>query len=84
MNIENYEKATKILNDIKAIKIEIDIWDKELTSSSKLAYLQGWNGNHPADLKSNIDKRLFESFRVQCTDNLKLKTIELQKELEDI
>lgn len=82
MDKDQFNKAKELCRQRTLINVELKIWEDELTSKSKLGYLQGWNNNHPSDLKTNISKGMFEGFRCAAMDNLKLKLVAIEKQFE--
>jgi hypothetical protein len=84
MTEDQLQKAHVLKKEKQAIIIELDIWMKELTGAHKLGYLQSWNGDHAADLKTNIPDDLFLGFRAAAMNALNLRLIEIDKEFEQL
>lgn len=84
MTKATYDKATHILKVIQEVERELKIWENELTNKHKMGYQQGWNNNHAAKLDSHVNSELFQGFRQQAIDNLKLYLIDLNKQFDEL
>ena len=80
MNTEDLNHAYAVREEIKNIRNEIALWDKEINSAKDLAYLQTWNNSHATALRTSMDNHVFTCFRAAAIDNLqtKLKQAEAQ------
>jgi len=84
MDLDSFNLANKLMDERKKISRELDVWEKELTRTEKIGYLQGWNNNHPVELKSNISKELFDSFRRSAINELELRIINIDNEFSKL
>lgn len=84
MNDAQLKAATKLKEEYRKIKQELEVWEKELTGQHKLGYLQGWNNNHPVELETSIPAEIFHGFRTASMNALRLRLADIDREFAEI
>lgn len=76
--------ANKLMSERNKIKAELEVWEKELSDKSKMAYLQSWNNNHATKLDTKISADIFNGFRAASMNDLALQILEIDREIAGI
>lgn len=84
MNIENYEKAKKLIKRKESIQDEIYIWEHQLVNENYLAYRYGSGTHETGCLNTFISFEIFSSFKSSSLNYLKLLIIEIDKKIEEL
>lgn len=84
MRIEQHIAAGKLIKRKNELLSERDIWTKELTKPSKLAYQQGWNNCHVTKFENTISDSLFAVFRGARLRELDISIAEIDLEFAEL
>lgn len=76
--------AMRLRDKRRAICAELDIWEKEITSCSRLGYRPAGCSELVVKLKSLIPEAVFMSFRDAAMNALKLQLLEIEKEFSEL
>ena len=84
MDENTLRTAINLRDNRRAICAELAIWEKEITSCSRLGYSPVGCSELVVKLKSLIPETIFSAFREAAMNALKLRLAEIEKEFSEL
>ena len=84
MDENTLRTAMQLQDKLRAVRVELALWEKEITSCSRLGYRPAGYSELVLKLKSLIPEAVFMSFRDAAMNALKLQLLEIEKEFSEL
>ncbi len=84
MDEDTQRTAVNLRDRRRAVRAELDIWEKEITTCSRLGYLPVTCSTLLVPLKSSIPETIFSAFREAAMNALQLQLLEIEKEFSEL